>query len=63
MMPRSKGAVLSDEAGSKTPASGLLSDLIASLRRSRKGDLVAVTSFAPNIGSNLRYSVGSPATV
>jgi hypothetical protein len=30
------------DAGTKTFASGLLPDLIAALRRSRKGDLVAV---------------------
>jgi hypothetical protein len=39
MMPRSKGAMLSDEARSNTFAPGLLSDFIALLRRSRKGDL------------------------
>ena len=41
------------DAGSKTCASGLLSDLIAALRRSRKGDLVAVISTDPGIGSEL----------
>ena len=41
------------DAGSKTFASGLLSDLIAALRRSRKGDLVAVISTDPGIGSEL----------
>jgi pyruvate-formate lyase-activating enzyme/TusA-related sulfurtransferase len=41
------------DAGSKTFASGLLPDLIAALRRSRKGDLVAVISTDPGIGSEL----------
>jgi pyruvate-formate lyase-activating enzyme/TusA-related sulfurtransferase len=41
------------EAGTKTFASGLLSDLIAALRRSRKGDLVAVISGDPSIGPEL----------
>jgi pyruvate-formate lyase-activating enzyme/TusA-related sulfurtransferase len=41
------------EAGSKTFASGLLPDLIAALRRSRKGDLVAVISSDPSIGPEL----------
>src|ERR1700751_431852 len=41
------------DAGSKTFASGLLPDLIAALRRSRKGDLVAVTSSNPAIGPEL----------
>ena len=41
------------DAESKTFASGLLPDLIAVLRRSRKGDLVAVTSGDPNIGPEL----------
>ena len=55
MMPRSKGPMLSDEAGSKTFAPGLLPDFIALLRRvSRKGDdTLAVTGSVPNIGSNL----------
>src|SRR5258705_3360705 len=35
------------DAGSRTFASGLLPDLIAALRRSRKGDLVAVISSDP----------------
>ena len=41
------------DAGSKTFASGLLPDLIAALRRSRKGDLVAVISGDPSIGPEL----------
>ena len=40
------------DAGAKTFASGLLPDLIAALRRSRKGDLVAVTSGDPGIGQH-----------
>jgi pyruvate-formate lyase-activating enzyme len=41
------------DAGAKTFASGLLPDLIAALRRSRKGDLVAVISNDPGIGPEL----------
>ena len=41
------------DAGTKTFASGLLPDLIAALRRSRKGDLVAVTSGDPGLGPDL----------
>src|SRR5438552_3283629 len=41
------------DAGTKTFASGLLPDLIAALRRSRKGDLVAVISADPSIGPEL----------
>jgi pyruvate-formate lyase-activating enzyme len=41
------------EAGTKTFASGLLPDLIALLRRCRKGELVAVTSRDPNLGPEL----------
>ena len=41
------------DAGTKTFASGLLPDLIAALRRSRKGDLVAVISSDPGIGPEL----------
>jgi pyruvate-formate lyase-activating enzyme len=41
------------DAGEKTFASGLLPDLIALLRHSRKGDLVAVTSRDPNLGPEL----------
>lgn len=40
------------DAGSKTFASGLLPDLIAALRRCRKGDLLAVTG-DPNLGPEL----------
>jgi pyruvate-formate lyase-activating enzyme/TusA-related sulfurtransferase len=41
------------DVGTKTFASGLLPDLIAALRRSRKGDLVAVISGDPAIGPEL----------
>jgi len=41
------------DAGTKTFASGLLPDLIAALRRSHKGDLVAVISSDPGIGPEL----------
>jgi TusA-related sulfurtransferase len=41
------------DAGTKTFASGLLPDLIAAIRRSRKGDLVAVISGDPSIGPEL----------
>lgn len=41
------------DAGGKTFASGLLPDLIAALRRSSKGDLVAVISGDPSIGPEL----------
>src|SRR5258708_33689428 len=41
------------DAGTKTFTSGLLPDLIAALRRSRKGDLVAVISGDPSIGPEL----------
>src|SRR5581483_11299635 len=41
------------DAGNKTFASGLLPELIAALRQSRKGDLVAVTSADPMIGPEL----------
>ena len=41
------------DAGTKTFASGLLPDLIAALRRSRKGDLVAVISGDPSVGPEL----------
>ncbi len=41
------------DAGTKTFASGLLPDLIAALRRSRRGDLVAVISDDPGIGREL----------
>ena len=41
------------DAGTKTFASGLLPDLIDTLRRSRQGDLVAVTSGDPTIGPEL----------
>lgn len=41
------------DAGSKNFASGLLSDLIAALRRCSKGDLLAVTSSDPALGPEL----------
>jgi pyruvate-formate lyase-activating enzyme/TusA-related sulfurtransferase len=41
------------DAGTKTFASGLLPDLIDTLRRSRQGDLVAVISGDPTIGPEL----------
>jgi pyruvate-formate lyase-activating enzyme/TusA-related sulfurtransferase len=41
------------DAGTKTFASGLLPDLIAALRRSRTGDLVAVISRDPGVGPDL----------
>jgi hypothetical protein len=41
------------DAGTKTFASGLLPDLIAALRRSRKGDLVAVIGDDPGVGPEL----------
>src|SRR5260370_42692010 len=41
------------DAGTKTFASGLLPDLIAALRRSRKGDLVAGISGDQSIGPEL----------
>ncbi len=41
------------DAGTKTFASGLLPDLIAALRRSRKGDLVAIISGDPGLGPDL----------
>jgi pyruvate-formate lyase-activating enzyme/TusA-related sulfurtransferase len=46
-------ATIELDAGQKTFASGFLPDLIAALRRSRKGDLVAVTSGDPSLGSAL----------
>ena len=41
------------DAGTKTFASGLLSELIAALRRSRPGDLVAVISSQAGVGDDL----------
>jgi pyruvate-formate lyase-activating enzyme len=49
----STNANLELDAGEKTFASGLLPDLIALLRRSRKGELVAVSSRDPNLGPEL----------
>jgi pyruvate-formate lyase-activating enzyme len=45
--------VIELDAGEKTFASGLLPDLIRLLRRSRKGELVAVTSRDPDLGPEL----------
>jgi organic radical activating enzyme len=47
------GANIELNAGAKTFASGLLVELIASLRRTRPGDLVAVTSPERNLGAEL----------
>jgi len=41
------------DAGRKTFATGLLADLIAELRRSRPGDLLAVTSGEASVGAGL----------
>lgn len=41
------------DVGSKTFASGLLSELIAALRRSRPGDLVAIVAREPGVGPEL----------
>jgi TusA-related sulfurtransferase len=41
------------DAGTKTFASGLLPELIAALRRSRSGDLVAVISGETSVGADL----------
>ncbi|MGL3108817.1 Rv1681 family radical SAM protein [Bradyrhizobium sp. BR 1432] len=46
-------AKLEFDAGTKTFASGLLADLIDALRRSRKGDLVALISGDSSIGPDL----------
>jgi pyruvate-formate lyase-activating enzyme len=46
-------AAIELDAGEKTFASGLLPDLIALLRRSRKGELLAVTSRDANLGPEL----------
>jgi len=53
MQPMIANADIEIDAGSKTFATGLLADLIAALRRSRKGDLVMVTSADPGIGPEL----------
>src|SRR6516165_5799901 len=58
LSPRSQGrmrtsAAVELDAGTKTFASGLLPDLIDTLRRSRQGDLVAVISGDPSIGPEL----------
>jgi pyruvate-formate lyase-activating enzyme len=41
------------DVGGKTFASGLLPELIAALRRSRPGDLVAITGSMPGVGPDL----------
>ncbi len=41
------------DAGGKTFAAGLLADLIAALRRTRPGDLLAITSGEVSVGSDL----------
>src|SRR5260221_13069175 len=41
------------DAGRETFATGLLPQLIAALRRSRPGDLLAVISSQPSIGADL----------
>ena len=41
------------DAGAKTFGSGLLVELIAALRRTRPGDLVAVVSAEPGVGDEL----------
>src|SRR5215471_12225015 len=41
------------DAGAKTFASGLMPELIAALRRARRGDLIAVVSGDPGIGTDL----------
>src|SRR6266852_4523154 len=46
-------ATIELDAGTKTFASGLLPELIAALRRSRPGDLVAVISGEASVGSEL----------
>jgi TusA-related sulfurtransferase len=46
-------AIVELDASTKTFASGFLLDLIAALRRSRKGDLVAVISDDPSLGPEL----------
>ena len=46
-------ATIELDAGAKTFASGLLPELIDALRRSRPGDLLAVTSHEPGIGDEL----------
>jgi pyruvate-formate lyase-activating enzyme/TusA-related sulfurtransferase len=52
-LPVTTNAKVELDAGSKTFASGLLPDLIAALRRIRKGDLMAVISSNPSIGPEL----------
>ena len=49
---RTKASIELD-AGAKTFASGLLPELIAALRRSRPGDLVAIVSDEASVGPEL----------
>ena len=49
---RTKASIELD-TGTKTFASGLLPELIAALRRSRPGDLVAVISGKASVGADL----------
>src|SRR5260370_32762580 len=49
---RTKASIELD-AGTKTFASGLLPELIAALRRSRQGDLLAIISGEPSVGAEL----------
>jgi hypothetical protein len=51
------------DAGHKTFASGLLPDLIAALRRSREGDLVAVISADPRIGPEMLFVAARESVV
>ena len=43
------------DIGSKTFASGLLPELIAALRRSRPGDLIAIIGSEKSIGPELEF--------
>jgi pyruvate-formate lyase-activating enzyme len=47
------GAKIELDAGSRTFATGLLADLIAALRRSRQGDLLAITGDEAAVGADL----------
>lgn len=53
MLRRLMKATIELDAGQKTFASGLLPELIAALRRSRPGDLVAIVSAEASIGREL----------
>jgi hypothetical protein len=51
------------DAGSKTFAAGLLPELIAALRRSRTGDLLAIISSEASVGGDpFRLGAASLAT-